>query len=378
MLAVSRARSFDAFRKAFADFSLPAQNMIYADAKGNIGQLMAVQLPARGPGAPADMITAPQASGAAWSRILGSLELPFSYNPEKGFLASANNRPTDAADIRIGYFFSPDDRVTRMAELAEASGGMSLESAQALQQDVVMPSSLVLRDALVAALSAAGMDARTAELSGEERQALQLIAGWDGRYDQASRGAVAFEIFRAELTTAFYTEKLGAEDWQAFADVGDIRTLLAEDLAAADPAALRPLLRQSLAAAAGKIGDFAGWGEMHRLMLRHPLAFVPLIGGRFAFADLPAAGSSETLMKTAHGLSSERHRVRYGSNSRHVSDMTDPDRNLFVLLGGQDGWLNSTTFLDQVPLWREGRYIELPLSPEAVRDRFPRTMTLSR
>ncbi len=258
MLAVSRAGSFDAFRKAFADFSLPAQNMIYADAKGNIGQLMAVQLPARGPGAPADMLTAPQASDAAWSRILGSLELPFSYNPEKGFLASANNRPTDAADIRIGYFFSPSDRVTRMAELVEASGGMSLESAQALQQDVVMPSSLVLRDAFVAALSAAGIDARTAELADEERQALELIAGWDGRYDQASRGTVAFEIFRAELTTAFYKEKLGAEDWQAFADVGDIRTLLAEDLAAADPAELRPLLRQSLAAAGGKIGDFAG------------------------------------------------------------------------------------------------------------------------
>jgi penicillin amidase len=378
MLAVSRAGSFDEFRQAFADFSLPAQNMIYADAKGNIGQLMAVQLPARGGGAPADMLTAPEASDAAWSRIVGSLELPFSYNPAKGFLASANNRPTEAADVRIGYFFSPSDRVTRMAELVEASGGMSLESAQALQQDVVMPSSLALRDAFVAALSAAGIDARTAELTEEELRALELMAGWDGHYDQASRGAVAFEMFRAELTTAFYTEKLGAEDWQAFADLGDIRTLLAEDLAATDPGRLRPLLRQSLAATAGTIDEFAGWGEMHRLMLRHPLGFLPLIGGRFAFADLPAAGSSETLMKTAHGLTGERHRVRYGSNARHISDMTDPDRNLFVLLGGQDGWLNSTTFLDQVPLWRDGRYIEMPLRPETVRRRFPRTMTLTR
>jgi penicillin amidase len=265
-----------------------------------------------------------------------------------------------------------------MAELVAASGGMSLESAQALQQDVAMPSSLALRDAVLGALAAAGIDARMPELASEERQALELMAGWDGRYDQASRGAVAFEIFRAELTAAFYKQTLGEDDWQAFADVGDIRTLLAADLAEADPAALRPLLRQSLAAAAGKTRDFGGWGEMHRLMLRHPLAFLPLIGGRFAFADLPAAGSSETLMKTAHGLTSERHRVRYGSNSRHVSDMTDPDRNLFVLLGGQDGWLNSSTFLDQVPLWRDGEYIELPLRLETVRERFPRTMTLPR
>ncbi|MDZ3838686.1 MAG: penicillin acylase family protein [Rhodospirillales bacterium] len=378
MMAVSRAGSFDEFRQAFADFSLPAQNMIYADAKGNIGQLMAVQLPARRDGAPADMLTPPQASDAAWSRILGSLELPFAYNPEKGFLASANNRPTDGADVRIGYFFSPSDRVERMAELVAASGGMSLESAQALQQDVAMPSSLALRDAFLAAFAAAGIETGTAGLSAEQSATLELMGGWDGRYDQASRGAVAFEIFRAELTAAFYKQTLGEDDWQAFADVGDIRTLLAADLAEADPAALRPLLRQSLAATAGKTRDFGGWGEMHRLMLRHPLAFLPLIGGRFAFADLPAAGSSETLMKTAHGLTSERHRVRYGSNSRHVSDMTDPDRNLFVLLGGQDGWLSSSTFLDQVPLWRDGEYIELPLRLETVRARFPRTMTLTR
>jgi penicillin amidase len=378
MLAVSRARSFDEFRQAFATFSLPAQNMIYADAKGNIGQLMAVQLPARDKAAPTDLTTSPRDSDAGWSSIVGGLELPFSYNPEKGFLASANNRPTGATDIRVGYFFSPSDRVTRMAEIVETSGGMSLDGVRAMQQDVAMPSSLALRDAFLKALAAAGLGPETPGLPAEERTVLELLSSWDGRYDQASKGAVAFEIFRAQVTAAFYEQRLGADDWQAFADVGEIKTLLAEDLAAADPQSLRPMLGESLAAAAGKVGDFTGWGEMHRLMLRHPLAFLPVIGGRFAFADLPSAGSSETLMKTAHGLTSERHRARYGSNSRHISDMTDPDRNLFVLLGGQDGWLNSATFLDQVPLWREGRYIELPLRPETVRAHFKRSMPLSR
>ncbi|HYN40040.1 MAG TPA: penicillin acylase family protein, partial [Rhodospirillales bacterium] len=297
MLAASRARSFGEFRQAFADFSLPAQNMIYADAKGNIGQLMAVQLPARDDGAPADMITLPQASDATWSRTLGSLELPFSYNPETGFLASANNRPTNAAGIRIGYFFSPSDRVTRMADIVAASGGMSVDAARGLQQDVVMPSSLALRDTFIQALAGAGVSPSAASgLSPEERTVLERMAAWDGRYDQASRGAVAFESFRAELTSAFYKQRLGDDDWQAFADVGEIKTLLAEDLAATEPKSLRPILRDSLAAAGKEIDDVGTWGDMHRLMLRHPLAFLPLIGGRFAFADLPAAGSSETLM----------------------------------------------------------------------------------
>ena len=69
--------------------------------------------------------------------------------------------------------------------------------------------------------------------------------------------------------------------------------------------------------------------------------------------------------------------TRYGSQARHVSDLSDLDRNWFLLLGGQDGWLNSTTFMDQVPDWLEGRYIQVPMRPETVRAQFTHAMTLS-
>jgi penicillin G amidase len=52
------------------------------------------------------------------------------------------------------------------------------------------------------------------------------------------------------------------------------------------------------------------------------------------------------------------------------------DRNDFTLLGGQDGWINSTTSLDQVPLWLEGRPVQLPLRLETVRARFPHRVEL--
>jgi penicillin amidase len=76
-------------------------------------------------------------------------------------------------------------------------------------------------------------------------------------------------------------------------------------------------------------------------------------------------------MKTAHSTTSERHGTRYGSNARHISDMGDADANYFVLLGGQDGWLNSETFRDQVELWLAGDYVRMPLSLDIVRREFP-------
>ena len=376
MLDASRARSFDEFRTAFAPFSLPAQNMIYADADGNIGEIMAVRLPARARVTPGDMTTAPAASDDDWSRIVTSPELFYSYNPEKGFLASANNRPTAAGDIRIGYFFSPGYRVSRIAELVETHAGVGVDEASALQRDVALAPSLALRDAFLRQLDAAGLGLGSAGLEPEQRTVIERMAEWDGRYDESSQGAVAFELFCAAFTEAFYRARLG-DDWKAFTGSGEIKTLLLEDMEDADPGTLAPLLMGALVEAGGKIDAFAAWGDMHRLKLRHPLAFLPLIGGRFEFAEYPAAGSTETLMKTAHPLTAERHRVSYGSNARHISDMTDPDKNYFVILGGQDGWLNSSTFLDQVSLWRDGRYIELPLRAEAVRQRFGRRMSLS-
>jgi penicillin amidase len=117
---------------------------------------------------------------------------------------------------------------------------------------------------------------------------------------------------------------------------------------------------------------------MHRLPVHHLLGGVPLIGGRYRFGDLPAPGSNDTIFKTAHSLAAKRHDTRYGTQSRHISDLSDPDANWFVLLGGQDGWFNSSTFADQVELFMTGELIQVPLTLDRVRDRFRHHMRLGR
>jgi penicillin amidase len=106
------------------------------------------------------------------------------------------------------------------------------------------------------------------------------------------------------------------------------------------------------------------------LRLAHPLGLIPMIGRRYRFADRPAAGTSESLMKTAHGLTNRRHGAAYGSVARHISDLSDPDANYFALLGGQDGWFGSGNFTDQVPLWQRGEYVVLPLLPASAAKNF--------
>ncbi|CAN0574384.1 unnamed protein product, partial [Laminaria digitata] len=116
MMKVSKATNFQEFRQAFKTFAVSGQNMLYADIEGNIGQVSAVKLPSRENGLPADILVTPAQSNAAWSQMADVSSLPVTINPAEGFLLSANNRPAPA-DIPLGYFFSPDDRMIRMREI---------------------------------------------------------------------------------------------------------------------------------------------------------------------------------------------------------------------------------------------------------------------
>ena len=371
MLAVSRARSFAEFRAAFDSFAVPGQTMLYADSEGNIGQVMAVWLPSRS-GPPADIALDTADHDPSWGAIRTAADLPYSFNPESGYLVSANNRPA-ATGMPVGFFFSRDDRVERMAALIEAEAAVGVETLKALQRDVYMSSSVTLRDLFISGLDALGM---TAAADADGKKAIAKLRDWNGEYRADSTGAVTFEQFRHGFTARLYVLLHGEDDAESFASIGRRTALLHEDIAAADEETLRAALAAGLGAAVDGLDSFTDWGDMHRLSLAHPLAYVPLIGGRYEFAEAGVGGSSDTLMKTAHETSAERHEVNYGSNARHISDMTDPDENYFVLLGGQDGWFNSTTVLDQWDLWRQGDYVRVPLTLAGIRKSFPHSLSL--
>jgi len=369
LLRASQATDFESFRRAFAEFAVPGQNMLYADVDGNIGHLIAARLPRRA-GPPTDVIVDVADHEAAWAKQAGTTDLPFLYNPPRGYVASANDPPFPS-EVPLSFFFSASDRAARLGALVEENGRVDLETLKAWQRDTLSPTSRALRDAAVARIDALGLAP-----TGGAAEALQEMRAWDGYYRVDSRGALAFQAFLATLAPAFYAALDQANDLTWVSRSGYLKAKLLADLDKLDDAAAARVFGQALDAASETLKTYEGWGEIHRLPIAHALANLPLIGGRYRFEDLPVGGTEESLMKTAHEVTAERHRTFYGSQSRHVSDLADADANYFVLLGGQDGWLNSSTFHDQVALWRQGRYIRMPMSADAIRDLFPRVTVL--
>jgi penicillin amidase len=371
LLRAARARDGAGFRASFAGFAVSPQNMLWADRSGRIGRLTAALLPDRAGFPEADPVldAADPASTGPWQRLRGATTLPHREDPPEGILASANENPASWAEAPppIGYFFSDDDRVARLRTLLLARPRLTPADLTALQRDTVAPKAAALAAGLLARLDALPGGAPDPAL-------FAPLRGWNGDYAAESRAALVFELILARLAPALQPEGgrgRGPESGWNF-----LTTFLLRDLDALPPARREAVLRAAVAAAAPDAARYRDWGEVHRLRVAHWLVNLPLLGRAFVLDNLPVGGSRETPMKTGHGLVTGPHEVSFGSMARQVSDMADPDANWFTLFGGQDGWLGSAAFADQVPLWREGRSIRLPLRPETVAAEYPRVTVL--
>jgi penicillin amidase len=157
-----------------------------------------------------------------------------------------------------------------------------------------------------------------------------------------------------------------------------LRDLIRADVEGGDESQVAVAAGRALRWVSRRLGT-RRWGDLHRLRLNYPLGAFPLAGRPYRYCDFPSSGGSDTVMKTASGLVSGRHSVRYGANARYICDMSDVDGNYFVMLGGQDGWFGSTTFADQVGLWQRSAYVQLPLRQDTIARMFPHvTMLLPR
>ena len=343
MYRVLHATDSDSFAAAVRGFALPGQNFVHATADGRIGHLLACAVPRR-PGVPADIVQ-PASAAAAWDQLATTADFPDRRDPESGVFASANDRPPPTV-APVGFLFSPPDRVERLRSLL-GQGSVGLPDMAATQTDVV--GSATVAHALAARLP--------------DHPISVTLQAWDGSYGVDSRGAALFEAVMGHLGQTLPDQsELAAVNavWQG-------REMLAAAALALPDTTLRPLLRAAMDRADALVRRHGRWGDLHVMRLRHYLAAIPVLGRRFTYGSYRSAGGNDTLDKTGHGPVTGPHTVSYGASARFLADLSHPDANRVVLLGGQDGAIGSTTFVDQVPLWRQGAYVDLPLRPESAR-----------
>lgn len=368
-LQATRACSPEEFRSAFKTFGVSGQNMLFATTKGDIGQVLAATLPRRTDYPPSWPLRKITDQTVQWNELNTALSLPWIVNPREGFIASSNNKPTHDGPA-VGFLFSPNDRVLRLQGLISRGGRLSLPDIKRIQQDVISnPASERARYF--------GDRAILAGLESEHRNAIQALRTWEGSYAATDAGALTFELFLDALVKELSVRHAFPEFVNSFDQWGIITQFVQHAFERLPLETQREVLSAAFTKAEGGRTQYQTWGAFHRLSVGHPLAGVPLLGRFFVEGDYPASGSRETVLKSSHRLQATKHNASFGSQSRFIADLSDLNRNYFILLGGEDGWLGSENYADQVPAFMRGEYLTIPLEISEVQRRFKRTTTLS-
>jgi penicillin amidase len=382
-LKCHKAQSFEEFRSYFAKWPAPDLNVTYADASGTIGWQLVGAAPRRLKG----WGTIPRPGwepGVGWeTKPVPFDQMPYLFNPDTGYLATANTRPhPDVAEPFLGVDWIDGYRLMRIMELLGARKDWDLASTQAMQLD---QESLPWREMRDVVMTVPDGDPDT-------KLALELLQSWDGKVAVDSAGATIFEFFAAEMAQRVAMAKapksmlwvLGRGFGQllpyttfSFRRLGHLIPLMhsrpkgwfdhpweqemAEALAA---------VTQRLRASLGEDPKGWTWGRARPITLKHPIAEKKpvdrFLGPLFNIGPFPWGGDSNTIAQTSVDPLNPTSAPAFIASLRMVIDVGEWEQSRFVIPGGQSGNPLSDHYQDQMPLWQAGEGVPIPFAPEEV------------
>jgi penicillin amidase len=365
-LALDRAHNWQEFEQAMPRWKVPSENIVYADRDGNIGEHSTGLAPLRKNWT--GLLPVPEEGGFEWTGFVPNGDLPHTYNPASGFVATANQKmiPENYGYV-VGFQWASPERFLRISEVLSGAGKsthkVSLEDMENLQNDVV---SLPARD-LQSLLKHAAGNAPGA--------AAKLLLDWDSALTLDSTAATLYEFWVAELHDAVSKQFIPAEVQEIAGKLSLPKTIqeLSHPHAGQNPEAARDaLLLKTLQAAEQKLSAKLGpdpkswnWGRLHRVSFVHSLGGVAS-GADALFDRGPVArpGDGSTVDATYFGGSSFDQLA--GASYREIFDLSDWDNGVTVNVPGQSGQPGSPHYDDLLPLWTQGQYFPLRYSKQAV------------
>jgi len=363
-LKINQAGNWEEFEAALSEFTGPMQNFVYADGDGNIGFLAAGWVPIRHKGD--GSVPRPGSTDEyGWTGYIPFGQLPQSFNPPEGILATANGRivPDDYPYFLTHQWDAPY-RTARIYELLQAGANFSPNDMLRIQTDIRSLEDLWLKEQLLAA-------AVHSPPSGDAQYALNLLRQWDGEARADSGATLVCEVTRRALLERIVKPRLGDDlsgyHWPMSPTFLEnvLRERPGRWLPPGDAdfeATLMASLEEGIRRIPGLVGSSRRnawkWGDAIPLIFHHPLGGgLPLADRLFNVGPFPQAGTPTTVKQTTRSV---------GPSMRMVVDFSNFDNSMQNITLGQSGQVFSPYYRDQFEAWYGGRSFPMLFSDAAV------------
>jgi penicillin amidase len=343
-------------------WDVPSQNFVYADVDGNIGYQMPGRVPIRAQG---DGLTpVPGWTGAyEWEEMIPFDELPSRYNPDEGFIVTANHAVVDEDyPYLISREWAPGYRAQRIVDLLSAEETLSIETMGRIQMDSYNYSASEVLGTLL-------------ELEPEEddsQEALAILEGWDLQMRRDSNPAAIYAAFWVHLMENLFADELGERPSGGGGDMLAVRYLLDEPSNAwwddrETPGTVETrdeILMESLADGIAWIKEECGrmdrctWGDLHTATFENQSlgqSGISLIERLFNRGPVPVDGGSSIVNATSWSVRNPAV-VTSVPSMRQVIDLSNFQNSVAVHTTGQSGHAFHRHYNDMIPLWQNGEF----------------------
>lgn len=363
---VNRADTLGKMREAAAKIQAPGLNLVWANARGDIGWWASAQLPIRPDGVNPTFILDGSTHQADKLGFYPFSANPQQENPPSGYIVSANYQPPAAIPIP-GYYNLPDRGRQLDRRLADPQVKWDVQNSQALQLDTSTDYGPRTLAPLLNTL-------RAIAEGDEQKELVEQLAAWRGDYPLDSTSATLFNQFLYELAFAALHDELGDTWFKVLISTRAIDAALPRLAADADSpwwnlrgghdrtdrtAIVRQAWQRSLAHLRELYGNDPAdwqWGKAHTLTHNHPLGQQKPLNLLFNVGPFAAPGTHEVPNNLSAKIGPAPWPVNYGPSTRRLIDFADAGQALTINPVGQSGVPFDRHYSDQAEDYVQGRY----------------------
>ncbi len=348
---MNHAKNYADYSAAVTNLHTPGQNCAFACKNGDIAIRTQGDWPAKWKGQ-GDFVMPGTDSSYLWQGMIPQDEVPFQYNPERGFISSANQKPVDET---YPYYLGRNYPMYRGFEINRRLNTMN----NITPQDMMVLQTDNHNSFAVMAMPLFVKNIKENELSSDEKKYLDVLKQWDFKNDVGSKGATVFEILWFNFQDTVFNDEFakapkvvvhpfesslleGLLKDSAYKFLDNVATAQTETLADEITAAFKKTaLELKKAELEGKLD----WDKYKATHIDHLAKLVP-----FNRTNLPIGGGVHNINAT---------KQTHGPSWRMVISLTKDTEAYGVYPGGQSGNPGSKYYDNFIDQWAAGKYYTL-------------------
>ncbi len=367
-LRMNQAENWEEFREACNFSNIPGENMIWADREGNIGWQAVGIAPVRKNFS--GLVPVPGDGRYEWDGYLPIIQKPSINNPEKGFIATANQNVTPENYTHwdaIAYRWSDAYRGNRINEILGSGKKLSMEDMMKLQTDYL---SIPARTLVPLLKNLPFNDYLTSK-------ARKYLLDWDYVLDKGSIPAGIYIAWEKELQRKMFEYMPDPEAREVIANVQMttlIRWILNPETKFGQEAEskrdnyLRGTFTTAVEGLSRRFGDnMASWqygqDQYKHVKLIHPLGEVvnKKLQAQLNTPLMPRGGNQHT-----PGSTSGANNQTSGATFRIIVDVKDWDSSVGTNSPGQSGDPESRFYKNLFVPWAKDEYFPVYFSKHKI------------